>query len=204
MSDSEHDSGSRAVGLGGKPAVLPGEAGFSKLGVPTIPWAGGGQAGADSVPPEVKAAWSQYVVNGFRQNEQMFRRTLNAFIKPYHLTVWLYGILFAVGIGLFLAAVVIGVRDGSSAVAITFAGLSVGAFLAFFIRQPLRSLEENLELITWLGVSFNTYWTRLMYITDPGTVQAELKAAEDDFRVSVERLIAQHGQLRGQRPGADG
>ena len=89
-------------------------------------------------------------------------------------------------------------------VAIAFAGLSVTAFLAFFVRQPLQSLEENLEFITWLGVAFNTYWTRLMYVTDPGTVQVELKAAEDDFRGSVERLIAQHADLRGKRPSVSG
>ena len=52
-----------------------------------------------------------------------------------------------------------------SVAAIAFGGLSVGSFLLFFIRQPLQALEENLEFITWLGVAFNTYWTRLMYLT---------------------------------------
>jgi hypothetical protein len=40
-----------------------------------------------------------------------------------------------------------------------------------------------------------------MYMADSKTVQAELKAAEDDFRASVEKLIAQHAELRGKRPG---
>ena len=40
-----------------------------------------------------------------------------------------------------------------------------------------------------------------MYLVDPRTAQTELKAAEDDFRVSLERLIAQHAKLRGKRPG---
>ncbi len=198
MIDSQRETGAGRVGLGGEAPVLPGEIGTSKLPMPTVPGPTGGQA----VPPELLKAWSVYMVNGFRQNEQMFKRTLDAFMRPYHLTVWLYGTLFAVGIGLFLAAAVIGLRNGSPAVAIAFAGLSVGAFLAFFVRQPLHSLEENLEFITWLGVAFNTYWTRLMYVTDPKTVQAELKAADDAFRQSVERLIEQHAELRGKRPGA--
>jgi hypothetical protein len=40
-----------------------------------------------------------------------------------------------------------------------------------------------------------------MYMADPKTVQAELKAAEEDFRTSVEHLIARNAELRGKRPG---
>jgi len=149
----------------------------------------------------LRTAWMEYMVNGFKQNERMFQSTLAAFIKPYRLTVWLYATLFIVGVGLFVVAAVIGLRNGDSVVAIAFAGLSVGAFLAFFVSRPLHALEENLEFITWLGVAFNTYWTRLMYMTDAATIQAELKAAEDDFRASVERLIAQHAALRKKRRG---
>jgi hypothetical protein len=106
---------------------------------------------------ELDEAWTKYMVNGFTQNELMFRKTLSAFMKPYGLTVWLDVTLYLVGIGLFLAAVVIGLRNNNSVVAIVFAGLSVTSFLAFFVRQPLHALEENLEFITWLGVAFNTY-----------------------------------------------
>jgi hypothetical protein len=183
--------------LGGEPVILPGERGFSKLPLPAIQ----SLSGAPAVPQALQEAWTQHMINGFRQNEQMFKSTLEGFMKPYRLTVGLYVVLFGVGLGLFLVAAVIGLRNGSSVVAIAFAGLSVAAFLAFFVRQPLHALEENLECITWLGVAFNTYWTRLMYMTDPATVQADLKAAEDDFRVSVERLIAKHAELRGKRPG---
>ena len=140
------------------------------------------------------------MVKGFEQNERMFHKTLRAFLKPYWLTVALYATLFTVGIGLFVVAAVIGLRNGDSVVAIAFAGLSVTTFLGFFVRQPLHALEENLEFITWLGVAFNTYWTRLMYMTDLETVQAELKAAENDFRISIEKLIAEHAKLRGKRP----
>jgi hypothetical protein len=183
--------------LGGERAILPGDPAFTKLPMPvghTLP-------GGAAIPPALQEAWTQQMINGFRQNEQMFKSTLQAFMKPYRLTVGLYVALFAIGLSLFVAAVVIGLRDGSSVVAIAFAGLSVTAFLAFFLRQPLHALEENLQCITWLGVAFNTYWTRTMYMANPTTVQADLKAAEEDFRASVERLIAKHAELRGKRPG---
>lgn len=153
-----------------------------------------------AAPDELEAAWRAHMVNGFRQNERMFQETLQAFMKPYRLTVWLYASLFAVGLGLFLVAAVLGLRGGEPVAAVAFAGLSVAGFVGFFLRHPLRALEENLECITWLGVAFNTYWSRLMYMRDPATVQEELKAAEVDFQTSVEKLIAQHGVLREQRP----
>lgn len=155
------------------------------------------------VPPELRAAWTQSMINGFKQNEQMFQNTLNAFLKPYRLIVWLYGTLFAVGIGLFIVAAIFGLHRGEAVTAMVFAGLSVASFIGVFVRQPLQALEENLEFVTWLGVAFNTYWTRLMYLQDPKTVQIDLKAAEDDFRASIESLIAKHAELRGKRPGTN-
>lgn len=171
--------------------VLPETA---KLPLPRIP------ATSDNVPEELRQAWIQHMVNGFKQNQQMFESTLAAFMKPYRLTVIFYSAMFLVGVGLFLTAAIIGLTKGDRAVALGFAGLSVGALLTFFIQQPLRALEENLECITWLGVAFNTYWSRLMYATEADRIQSDLKAAEDDFRASVEKLISTHNELRNKRP----
>jgi hypothetical protein len=89
-------------------------------------------------------------------------------------------------------------------VAISFAGLGTVAFLAFFIRQPTQALEENLEFITWLGVAFNTYWTKLMYMHDPATVHQELKEADADYQRTIESIITKHAELRSKRPGEIG
>lgn len=180
--------------MGEKP-ILPGDA------VPKLPLPVTGKP--PELPQELVKAWTDYMVNGFRNNEEMFKRTLKAFMKPYHLTVWMYGALFVVGIGLFVVAAIMGLEEGKSVAAIVFAGLGASAFLAFFIRQPVQALEENLEFITWLGVAFNTYWTRVMYMMDMKTIQSDLKAADEDYRTSVERLITKHAELRGKRPGGD-
>lgn len=198
-SDSHNDP---APVMGGKRLTKPGETPESP-GKPKLPLPGGGGFGSSKAPEEVRRAWVEYMVHGFKNNELMFKRTLEAFMKPYHLTVWIYGALFVVGIALVVVAVVMGLRDGSSPTAIVFAGLGTGSFLLFFIRQPVHALEENLEFITWLGVAFNTYWTRLMYVLDSQTVQQEIKAADDDYSQTVERLIARHAELRGKRPGGD-
>jgi hypothetical protein len=179
--------------LGGEPLIKPG----AKLPPPRT-------ESLANAPEEIRKAWIDYMVNGFRNNEEMFRRTLEAFMKPYHLTIRMYSALFVLGLALFAAAAVIGWRDSRSAVAIAFAGLGVGAFLTFFIRQPVQALEENLEFISWLGVAFNTYWTRLMYMLDSQTVQQDLKAADEDFSNTIARIIDRHAELRGKRPGGDG
>lgn len=181
-----------SIEAGGEKPILPGAKLPPPIGATFI-----------DVPTEIRKAWIDYMVHGFKNNEEMFKRTLEAFMKPYHLTIWMYGVLFAIGIMLFVVAAMIGLRDSKSAVAIAFAGLGAGAFLSFFIRQPVQALEENLEFITWLGVAFNTYWTRLMYIQDPKLVQQELKAADEDYRKTIELLITKHAELRGKRPGGD-
>lgn len=192
MTDHDESITSSAT-LGGEPPVFPGEEESSKLPPPR----------GSHVPPELRKAWVGYMLNGFKHNEVMFKRTLDAFMKPYYLTIWMYVALFAVGLGLFVVAAILAWNDAQSLTALAFAGLGAGAFVLFFIRQPLQALEENLEFITWLGVAFNTYWTRLMYMMDQQTVQADLKAAEEDYVRSVERLINKHAKLRAQRPGTE-
>lgn len=180
--------------LGGEDIEAPGE--------------GGGKLFVDKetlaeIPPELREAWINYMRNGFENNQVMFKRTLEAFMKPYNITVAMYMIIFAVGILFFSIAAYLGLTGGEPIVAISFGGLSVVTFVMFFIRQPVQALEQNLEFISWLGVAFNTYWTRLMYISNKKTVQQDLKAAADDYSVMVERLIDKHARLRTNRPGGD-
>jgi hypothetical protein len=78
--------------------------------------------------------------------------TLEAFRKPYRLTIWLYATLFVVSVGLFLAAAVIGLRKSDTFVAIAFAGLSVATFLTF-CGSSRRISNASLEF----GAAFNTY-----------------------------------------------
>ena len=155
-----------------------------------------------TLPPDLRKAWIQYTKNGFENNQLMFKRTLDAFMRPYHLTIGMYIIIFLVGILFFSVAVYLGLTGRQPATAIGFGSLSVISFVMFFIRQPVQALEENLEFISWLGVAFNTYWTRLMYISDKATVQRDLKSAADDYSKMVEHLIDKHASLRGKRSGS--
>lgn len=162
--------------------------------------------------PELYAAWRKHIEQGFQNNQLMFRRILTGFMNPYWLTVGMYVLLFAVGFAAFVVAVIFGLRAmsvdaaqansvatilGSSAI---FGGISVVAFLTYFLSRPLQALEENLQFITWLGIVYNTYWTRLAYIQKLETVQAELESATADAVSKIIELINKHGERSGKRP----
>ncbi len=149
-------------------------------------------------------AWQQHIIQGLANNNVMFRRTLRAYLLPYYLTVGMYAALFVAGLGLFVAAAWLSAQGESGLSAPLFAGLGAATLLALFIRNPLRSLEENLQFITWLGVIYNTYWTRLLYMQDQKTVHAELEDATGDAIREIERLIDKGAKLAAKRPGATG
>jgi hypothetical protein len=159
------------------------------LAIPTPP--------SGEVDPEVYKAWKQHIINGFQQNNEMFKKVLDAFMRPYWLTVNMYRILFAVGIAGFVVAVILGVFRGPE-FALVFGGLSVTAFLAFFISQPLRALERNIHFITWLGVIYNTYWTRLMYANDKDRIQDDLDSIARTAVDEINQLIDKHANLAGK------
>jgi len=159
-----------------------------------------------SVPPNVMAQdpqlyeyWREHVHSGFQRNDKMFRRILDAFLHPYTLVVWLNGILFAIGAGSFVAAVVLSLMTRQVAFSFAFGGMGVLAFLAFFISKPLRSLEENLEFITWLGVVYNTYWNRIVYAMDQDTVQDDLHKINQETVAEIKDLIQSHAMMNGKK-----
>ncbi|MCX6046468.1 MAG: N-acetylmuramidase domain-containing protein, partial [Chloroflexi bacterium] len=157
--------------------------------------------------PELYAAWRQHIQQGFENNQTMFGRVLDGFMIPYWHTIWMYRALFGIGIGTFVLAGILGLISalgkGNTSTALIasalFGGLGVGAFLVYFVNRPLQALEENLQFITWLGIIYNTYWTRLAYTTDLATVQQELKNATDDTIAQIKELMDKHAELSGKR-----
>ena len=123
-------------------------------------------------------------------------------MRPYYTTVWMYRILFGVGILSFLVAAGMSAWTNDSRFGLIFGGLSIAAFLSYFISRPLQALEENLQFITWLGIVYNTYWTRLACMIDQSTVQKDLQEAIQDATSEIEKIIDKHAELRGKRPEA--
>lgn len=170
------------------------------LPLPTTPTHPSGQplAVADA---ELYDAWRKHIERGFENNNRMFDRTLNAFMYPYWVTVGMYIVLFVVGISAFVVAARLSFESGREMFTLLFGGIGVVAFLTFFLTRPLQALEENLQFITWLGIIYNTYWTRLAYMTEQTTLHRDLEAATGETIARIKELLTTHAERSGKRPG---
>jgi hypothetical protein len=171
--------------------------GTARLPVPTRP------ANLAEIDPELYAAWRNHVLGGFANNQKMFEELVKAFMGPYHTTVQLYRLTFFVGMFAFGAAVALSAYTGQVMFGILFGGISVAAFISYFISRPLRALEENLNFITWLGVIYNSYWTRLVYAMNMETVQQDIATITSDFTKQMQELLDKSAALHKDRPGID-
>jgi hypothetical protein len=169
-----------------------------------VPPSGAEAASLQQLDPQLYEYWREHVRNGFEQNTEMFDRILDAFMEPYYTTVWMYRVLFGVGVLSFIAAVVLSIWLQQPLYGLVFGGLSAAAFISYFFNRPLQALEENLHFITWLGVIYNSYWTRLAYMFDARTVQTDLRKATEDAINDLDRLLDKHALLSGKRPQPTG
>jgi hypothetical protein len=160
------------------------------LPVPELP--------SQQVDSEIYEAWKKHMILGYQQNTRMFNQLLDAFMRPYWTTVWMYRLMFGVGVVGFILAAVLSVQYGIT-FGMLFGGLTVVAFLAFFVRHPLQALEQNLLIITWLGMIYNTYWTRLMYANDTKQIQQDLDEITQTAIRQINRLLEKQVEVSGKR-----
>jgi hypothetical protein len=171
------------------------------VGTPAFsPWPVGPSDADKTAHPELYAAWVGHIEAGYRNNDTLFTRILNAFLRSHYSTVVMYWVLFVVGIGAVIAGIVIALVTGKPVVGLAFAGLGVVAFLTYFVSFPTQALEENLLFITWLGVIYNSYWKDLALSFNRDTAQAELDKATEDAIRQLKELIASYDKAVKQRP----
>lgn len=164
-----------------------------------LPFDLGNRAGTSTFDRELAKAWKEHIKKSYERNELMFDEVLKSFMRPYWTTVWTYRILTTIGVIGFVAAAVLGYYK-EIGFSIVFGGLSVLTFLGYFISRPLRSLEQNLTFITWLGLIYNTYWTRVAYCLNEPTGQQDLARIQKDISRDIERLIVKHAEVAAKLP----
>ncbi|MBK6433774.1 hypothetical protein [Candidatus Amarolinea dominans] len=74
-------------------------------------------------------------------------------------------------------------------------------FSSFFVSKPLQALEENLQFITWLGIIYNSYWTRLVQAQDPATFEQVVQDTTEDAIKQIKELMDKHTERSTNRPG---
>jgi hypothetical protein len=128
-------------------------------------------------------------------------RTTAYLRRSYRVVFVGYVAMMVFGIAAITAAFVKGMTAsniGQAAAAIGLAGLTVGVFVAFFVQRPSAALERNAIFMPWVSIVLTTFWTRLLYLDDPATLDAKLghaaKEASDELSMIAMRYAAIDGK----------
>lgn len=54
-------------------------------------------------------------------------------------------------------------------------------------------------VVAWLGLTYNTYWTRAYYATDQNTFQKDIQNITDDAVKSLQQLLSTHKEVSKSR-----
>lgn len=149
-------------------------------------------AGASTATAEAVDRFAASVLKRAEDNALLTSRALE---RGRRLQVLLYVLVFAVGLGTAVAAVVASLLAhsvGQALAGIGIAGLSAASFFAFFLARPLEALERNAIYTQWLTATVTAYWTRLAYLSDRETVDADIEAATDDLISDLDKLAQRH------------
>ena len=161
----------------------------------------------DSTDPAEQAKVKQFALQVLTEVNNSLKFT-NVYPRLSYYTVFsMYILLFVVGLGTAIAAIVKGLiaqNAGDAIPSLIFAGLSAASFFTLFITRPLESLERNTIFSSWLTVIMNNYWTRLMYFKDPKTIDKDLQDATDKTDTELSSLADKYATAIGKYPALTG
>jgi hypothetical protein len=148
-------------------------------------------------PVETTAELRQLAAAVLEDDVQTLART-TAYLRRSYRAVFLgYVAMLVFGLGAVVTAFVKGLEAttiGEAAAAIGLAGLTVGIFAAFFIQRPSAALERNAIFMPWVSIVLTTFWTRLLYLDDPETLDVKLgkaaKEASDELSAIAQRYAS--------------
>ena len=136
-----------------------------------------------------------------QEDVQTLARTTAYLRRSYRVVFCGYVAMMVFGVAAIVAAFVKGLTAasvGEAAASVGLAGLTVGIFVAFFIQRPSAALERNAIFMPWVSIVLTTFWTRLLYLDDPATLDAKLghaaKEASDELSAIAMRYAAIDGK----------
>lgn len=135
------------------------------------------------------------------QDVQTLART-TAYLRRSYRTVFVgYVAMLVFGLVAVAAAFVKGLQAssvGEAVAAIGLAGLTVGIFTAFFVQRPSAALERNAIFMPWVSIVLTTFWTRLLYLDDPETLDAKLGKAAKDASDELSAIALRYAVIDGR------
>ena len=162
-----------------------------------------------AVDPDLLALWRKHVADSIATHQTLLDKVRQGVLRPYWTTVWMYRILFALGVLAFGVAASVAFSSGRALTTLLFGTLSATAILGYFFNRPAVALAQNLQHLTWLGIVYNTYWTRLTLLRDERTIHRDIhrdihydiNTVTDEAIGHIQSLVAAQAQQSTARPG---
>ena len=74
----------------------------------------------------------------------------------------------------------------------------VAVIAAFFIQRPSAALERNAIFMPWVSIVLTTFWTRLLYLDDPETLDVKLGKAAKEASDELSAIALRYAVIDGR------
>jgi hypothetical protein len=132
---------------------------------------------------------------------QTLARTTAYLRRSYRIVFVGYVAMMLFGVLAVVAAFVKGLTassPGEAAAAVGLAGLTVGVFVAFFVQRPSAALERNAIFMPWVSIVLTTFWTRMLYLDDPATLDTKLGHAAREASDELSAIALRYAAIDGK------
>ncbi len=149
-------------------------------------------------PVETTAELRALAEGVLREDAQTLSRTTAYLRRSYRVVIVAYVAMLVFGLAAVVAAFVRGLAAATTAqsvAAAALAGMTVGIFVAFFVQRPSAALERNAIFMPWVSVVLTTFWTRLLYLDDPATLDEKLGRAAKDASAELSTIAMRYAQI---------
>jgi hypothetical protein len=136
-----------------------------------------------------------------REDVETLARSTDYLRRSYRVVFVGYVAMMVFGVGAIVAAFVKGLTAatiGDAIASIGLAGLTVGIFVAFFVQRPSAALERNAIFMPWVSIVLTTFWTRLLYLDDPATLDAKLGHAAKEASDELSAIAMRYAVIDGK------
>src|SRR5689334_21640921 len=136
-----------------------------------------------------------------QEDVQTLARTTAYLRRSYRVVFVGYVAMMVFGVAAIVAAFVKGITAssvGEAAAAVGLAGLTVGIFIAFFVQRHSAALERNAIFMPWVSIVLTTFWTRLLYLDDPSTLDAKLVHAAREASDELSAIAIRYAAIDGR------
>jgi hypothetical protein len=129
---------------------------------------------------------------------QTLARTTAYLRRSYRVVFLGYVAMLLFGLAAVIAAFERGLTAANTTQAVVsgvLAGMTVGIFVAFFVQRPSAALERNAIYMPWVSVVLTTFWTRLLYLDDPATLDQKLGRAAKEASDELSTIAMRYAQI---------